>query len=524
MGTDNGDSQAIIYKDWSQSDPLSKSSLQDNLNFIQNIEDSIELIYNTKLDVKEGNNQGTNRIVIHIRTADVYDKENKGEFYGNMIGKKLEKETGINTSVFVNNPSIYSEVDSIDGSILINLDLDGKVSYDKNIEQPTGTKKKEFDSFITIIEQELASVKKEELNEKRLIISIKSEDINVINKDNDLKTALEDIMKIETSVFINESPTVIDSKIKEAPEKTTYLVNVNLTDNGDSQAIIYKDGSEYDQFEKSSLQDNLNLIPNIKDSIELIYNTKLDIVDGSGKETNRIVLHIKTDDDSDEEERGKFYGKIIQNALEKETRIITDVFVNKPSILSVVNSVDGNILLNLELNGGNLDLVNDNLEQLSEANSKKIDSILSIIEAQVDSLNKKEKNGEALIISITSRDIEDRTKVDNLKTLLKVLTKLETSVFVNEDPSVIENVLEESDKLTYVVKVDLTDNEDSKAVIYKEGASLNKLDAELLDIIPNIKDAVGEVYNTKLGITDANDRKETSIIINIETTKGSNEE
>merc|ERR1712106_966586 len=345
MGTDNGDSQAIIYKDWSQSDPLSKSSLQDNLNFIQNIEDSIELIYNTKLDVKEGNNQGTNRIVIHIRTADVYDKENKGEFYGNMIGKKLEKETGINTSVFVNNPSIYSEVDSIDGSILINLDLDGKVSYDKNIEQPTGTKKKDFDSFITIIEQELASVKEEELNEKRVIISITSNDIN---KDNDLKTALEDIMKIETSVFINESPIVIDSKIKEAPEKTTYLVNVNLTDNGDSQAIIYEDGSKYDQFEKSSLQDNLNLIPNIKDSIELIYNTKLDIVDGSGKETNRIVLHIKTDDDSDEEERGKFYGKIIQNALEKETGIITNVFVNKPSILSDVNSVDGNILLNLE--------------------------------------------------------------------------------------------------------------------------------------------------------------------------------
>merc|ERR1712013_682568 len=213
---------------------------------------------------------------------------------------------------------------------------------------------------------------------------------------------------------------------------------------------------------------------------------------------------IKTNNDKKQEEKGKVYGEVIEKTLENETGIPTEVFVNSPSLPSVKDR----ILINIEINdqisiSGSQD--NNKNEQIFE-DDMELDSILSLIEAKATKLEEKYKNGEAIIISIKNEneDTDVHSKVETLKSIIEDLIK-------------IENIQKDNDKITYLLNVDVTGSENSKVVVYKEGTSLSKLDAGSLDIIPQIKEALEEVYNTKLDIAEDNGPKKTFIFINIKT-------
>merc|ERR1712013_892673 len=507
--TGSENSKVVVYKEGTSLSKLDAGSL----DIIPQIKEALEEVYNTKLDIAEDNGPKKTFIFINIKTDGESTEKYKAQSLGKAIRKILQKQTGIETKVFIDSPSIKSEVQSNEVGIFVTFNLGENFSIDKQLFYTQNNPIKEsvdLESMLSVINRKVDSFNAE-LYKEQIIIAINGKNIDDDSQDI-LQNLLENDLDKRITIVVNKTPEFIEKMIKEKDGKTT-IFSVELHESEKSTVTISEEGVTYGTHE--GLNTENDIIQKIKVDIENVLDTTIEF-----PTEKKIILSIKTDG---EEKAAAIFGTNLAKVLEDRTKIITEVKINKPITQS--DEPSGTILINLFVN----DKISfdSNLVHLNAvSDDEQADfSIISIIEQEVQNENKKaevtseNRKRQNLIIFIKGASSENSRVL--LKRLLEEKTGLNTSVLLNKSPQFIEKKIQDTNGESTVIFIELLENENSKATIYEQGVPLTaQVGSETEnDIIQHVKESVDVVFDTVLDFNGNESLKTKKIVIAITTDK-----
>merc|ERR1712013_858325 len=479
--TGSENSKVVVYKEGTSLSKLDAGSL----DIIPQIKEALEEVYNTKLDIAEDNGPKKTFIFINIKTDGESTEKYKAQSLGKAIRKILQKQTGIETKVFIDSPSIKSEVQSNEVGIFVTFNLGENFSIDKQLFYTQNNPIKEsvdLESMLSVINRKVDSFNAE-LYKEQIIIAINGKNIDDDSQDI-LQNLLENDLDKRITIVVNKTPEFIEKMIKEKDGKTT-IFSVELHESEKSTVTISEEGVTYGTHE--GLNTENDIIQKIKVDIENVLDTTIEF-----PTEKKIVLSIKADG---EEKAAAIFGTNLAKVLEDRTKIITEVKINKPITQS--DEPSGTILINLFVN----DKISFDSNLVSDYAQADF-SIISIIEQEVQNENKKaevtseNRKRQNLIISIKGASGENSRVL--LKRLLEEKTGLNTSVLLNKSPQFIEKKIQDTNGESTVIFIELLENENSKATIYEQGVPLTaQVGSETEnDIIQHVKESVDVVFDT----------------------------
>jgi len=352
-----------------------------------------------------------------------------------------------------------------------------------------------------------------------------------VDKKEDIKSALEEKLNVQATVFINERASVIENKIKDCQEGANFFVKIDILDDDNAEAMFYKKNGILMSFEEEDSSEYSEVVSTVKNVIEDIY--KKNLIIEKEVQDNTIVINIQTSDEPGSIAKGQAFRQIITDILKDKTGTKTRTFVNDPSILTIVDDLVNVILINVDIDrnisyDGKLTYGNQNFEQLSASKKKYVIPIVLTLQKEIDEFNAKLEDNSSteasLIVSIDLTNIEfpnekekakvHQTVIAQLKIFIKQNLGFRNFVLIDRPETFIRNLLESLDNYYYIpVKVT------PKNRIIR-GDTVNRLveplsfPSEFIDVVDEaVKEVLHwEYFSNEYEITTSNIATESSLI------------
>ena len=466
------------------------SSDNDTFVIIQDIhiDGSGKFNVTTKVSTPQDNDSHVSDLAQEIEATVIEALESPGNVIDDTIVTQSDPPTKGSTKrpkIPISEDDDYrAEIEEITDGPNSDFDYVGKVEIDRNAGKP----EEDIEEIIIVLPNKLFGdvVDRRESVLRELLVSVteniaKPPRVRLVNEN-------EDVQTFDNGVLIN----YVNSSV--------YFDNneLNIFDGKTVEGVL-KIFDTVDQVIKNSFQDS---------AFELKMNNA--IRDGE----EMLKIFIETEDVEDIAQLDT-----LKDLVESKTSVETFVFVNdnpadstniennSKSILTVNFTLTDNKKseATIEKNGNAI-----NIESNAERNLILAvkESVAMVFNTELSIASNSEEIRQSLIVSIKSKTSAVRPDLDGLKKAIGEATALDTTVFLNESPIVISSIVDKTDRLGYLLDIELTDSGHSKGVIFKEGAPLNELDPESERIRNEVKQVFRDIYNTDVKFNGSLDKTE----------------